>query len=402
MKKYGLVGKKLDYSYSKIIHTRLAELLNVEMTYDLIEVDNLDEVDFTQYSGLNVTIPYKNDVIKYLNCEDLSISIAGSCNTIDHNGCGYNTDLAGFQYLLASICIDIDSLKRVVILGDGAMSVMIQRLFKEIDVHVVSRKLDNVEDTELIYGDLLINTTPLGMGEHHDKMLINDACIKNFNGVVDLNYNPIVNHLLNVAAKNQIVNANGLCMLIFQAVKAFEIWNNLTVSEDIVGLVKSEILDLTSDGIAIIGMPLSGKSHYFSNIIKQSDQYIDVDDYIESKINDTIFNFMNEHGETKFRDLETVCLQEIVDHGYRYIACGGGVVERFENRYILRNYQIRNISKPFDELLHRYRVTNNNRPLLQDEKKLEETFVRRYDMYKFFQNTKGLCYEDYCDKWTES
>jgi shikimate dehydrogenase len=402
MKKYGLVGKKLDYSYSKIIHNRLADLLNIDLSYELIEVDSLEDVNFEQYSGLNVTIPFKKDVLNYLKSEDKSISIAGSCNTIDQNGRGYNTDLAGFEYLLASICIDIDSLKRVVILGDGAMSLMIEQFFKDCDVHIVSRKLNNITETDLIYGDLLINTTPLGMGESHDQMMINDACIKNFNGVIDLNYNPIINHMLNTAAKNQIVNANGLCMLIFQAVKAFEIWNNLVVSEEIVSLIKSEILDLTSSGVAVIGMPLSGKSHYFSNVIKKSNEYIDVDDYIEKQINDTIFNYITTFGEEKFRDLETACLEEIVNLGYKYIACGGGVVERFENRYILRNYQIKNISKPFDELLHRYRVTNNNRPLLQDEKKLEETFVRRYEMYKFFQNTKGLCYEDHCDKWTES
>jgi shikimate dehydrogenase len=402
MKKYGLVGKKLNYSYSQIIHRKLAELLNIDMNYELIEVDNLEDIDLKEYNGLNITIPFKKEVLEYLKSKDESVAMTDCCNTIDQNGCGYNTDLAGFEYLLASICIDTASIKRVVVLGDGAMSKMLELYFKDCEVHIVSRKKDNIEDNDLIYGDLLINTTPLGMGELHDQILINEACIKNFSAVIDLNYNPIINRMLNTAAKYQIVNANGLCMLIFQAVKAFEIWNDVIVGEEIIGVVKSEILELTTNGIAIIGMPLSGKSHYFSNVIKQSGEYVDVDDYIEKKINDTIFNYINKNGEKKFRDLETASLQEIVDKGYKYIACGGGIVERFENRYILRNYQIKNISKPFDELLHRYRVTNNNRPLLQDEKKLEETFVRRYALYNFFQNTKGLCYEDKCDKWTES
>ncbi|MGL5020419.1 MAG: shikimate kinase, partial [Mycoplasmatales bacterium] len=94
------------------------------------------------------------------------------------------------------------------------------------------------------------------------------------------------------------------------------------------------------------------------------------------------------------RDLETECLKEIINNGIKYIACGGGIIERWENRYILKEYQIINISKPLDVLLKRFRQTTNTRPLLSDEKSLEDTFKRRYELYQFFQNTKELEYEN--------
>ena len=81
-----------------------------------------------------------------------------------------------------------------------------------------------------INGDILINATPIGMAETYNECLVSENTIRNFKYIIDLNYNPSINKLLYLASKNQIVNTNGLTMLIFQAVKAFEIWNNKKVS----------------------------------------------------------------------------------------------------------------------------------------------------------------------------
>ncbi|MGL5021648.1 MAG: shikimate kinase, partial [Mycoplasmatales bacterium] len=347
MKKYGLIGTKLNYSYSKLIHERLGNLMNIEVVYDLIETDELSKINFKEYSGLNITTPFKKEILNYTSSCDNSVDIVKCCNTLDEKQKGYNTDVLGFEYLLASISIDISLIKRIVIMGSGATSQMIQNVFgSDVECVVLSQKNDSYSNTKKIYGDLLFNTTPLGMGDLVDKIAIDENLIANFKAVIDLNYNPIINKLLYTASKHKIVNANGLDMLIFQAIKAFEIWHDVIVDNEFIKIIKKEILNLTTKGTAIIGMPLSGKSHYFANSIKESSQYFDLDDYIENKIDMKIFDYINLNGENKFRDLETECLKEIINNGIKYIACGGGIIERWENRYILKEYQIINISKP--------------------------------------------------------
>ncbi len=396
MKKFGLIGKKLDYSYSKLIHEQLGRLKNIEVNYDLIEINNINDVDLNSYDGLNITIPYKQDIIKKLKTTDIMVDKLQSCNTVDHDLKGYNTDIDGFIYLLKILGIDIKKIKRVVIIGSGASCKMICSVFKNKDIFILSRTNGNYEKHDAIYGDVLINTSPLGMGQLFDQSPLEEALVKKFKCVIDLNYNPSINQLLFYASKNNIVNINGLAMLVYQAVKAFEIWNDVTISDEDIKTTFEYIRTKTTKGTAIIGMPLSGKSNFLKKDIISSEKYIDLDNLIEKQIEMTIYQYVKLNGENQFRDIETMLLKQSVDAGYSYVACGGGIINRWENRMVLKDYLIIDITPAYSTLVKRF---NNQpmykRPLVETKEDLKKLYEERKNKYKFFQTKEFLKYEDF-------
>jgi shikimate dehydrogenase len=248
MKKFGLLGEKLIHSKSPQIHKEILKYINREGTYKLIETSKEKMSQYiNKYDGLNVTIPYKIEVIKYLNdITDVAKNI-GAVNTI-YKGVGYNTDYYGFKKMLNIKNIDVEN-KMIYILGTGGASKAVHQYLKDNNsksVIFVSRSKQNkntITYSELndVNGDIIINTTPVGMYPNIEKSPVNNKILKNFNIAIDLIYNPLETKFLFHAKELGLYTVNGLYMLIGQAIKAEEIWQECDIEIELLEKIYNQL-----------------------------------------------------------------------------------------------------------------------------------------------------------------
>ena len=248
---YGLIGEKLGHSHSPQIHDLILKHMGLNGTYNLFQVkkENLkfaiNGLKALNVKGVNVTIPYKVDIIRYLDEISNEAGNIGAVNTIDFNQGilkGYNTDYYGFGATLKNFNVPVKG-EKAVILGTGGASkavrqYLIDNEIKEI-IYVSRNKEKKLGDFRVIeYSEIkdvtdsrvLINCTPCGMYPNIKECPIKKEEIKNFSYVVDLIYNPEETLLLRYAKEEGLVAVNGLYMLVSQAVKAQEIWQKRKLS----------------------------------------------------------------------------------------------------------------------------------------------------------------------------
>lgn len=263
MKKFGLIGEKLPHSFSKILHNIAFEILNLDYEYELYEIDLNTADDIKSFmidnelDGINVTIPYKETVIKSLDSISEEAKKIGAVNTIKNikgKLYGYNTDYYGFSYTLKSNDININN-KTVVILGSGGASKAVIECVKDLNaksIYLVSRNktdketkdgivLIDYKDLEDIKGEVLINTTPVGMYPKIDFSPVGEDIISNFNNVVDVVYNPLETKLMKTANKLGKNSFSGLTMLIMQGLKSEEIWNDFKLTKQEIDLIENKV-----------------------------------------------------------------------------------------------------------------------------------------------------------------
>lgn len=264
---YGLLGETLKHSISPRIHSIILKGIMVEGTYELFEVQK-EEVKNTinrfkdiGVVGINVTIPYKTTVMKYI---DETMGIAkkiGAVNTIyfkDKKTIGYNTDYTGFGMLLKNNNIDTNNRKAVILGSGGAAKAVTEYLIDNGigEITIVSRganKVQGINDEkefniipykEMPYlkdKDILINCTPCGMYPDVDNCPIEKSSIAKFSSVVDLIYNPKETLLLKFARELDKKAVNGLYMLIGQAIAAQELWQGKKISKSVINDVYEEL-----------------------------------------------------------------------------------------------------------------------------------------------------------------
>ena len=248
---YGLIGEKLGHSHSPQIHDLILKHMGLNGTYNLFQVkkENLkfaiNGLKALNVKGVNVTIPYKVDIIRYLDEISNEAGNIGAVNTIDFNQGilkGYNTDYYGFGATLKNFNVPVKG-EKAVILGTGGASKAVRQYLidngiKEI-IYVSRNKEKKLGDFRVIeYSEIkdvtdsrvLINCTPCGMYPNIKECPIKKEEIKNFSYVVDLIYNPEETLLLRYAKEEGLVAVNGLYMLVSQAVKAQEIWQKRKLS----------------------------------------------------------------------------------------------------------------------------------------------------------------------------
>lgn len=228
---YGLLGEKLGHSYSKEIHELLADY-----TYDLCPVNREDFDDFMKkhdFKAINVTIPYKKDVIPYLNSLDDNAASIGAVNTIvNKNGHleGHNTDFSGFLYMIEKHNIQIRGCKCLV-LGNGGAAKAVIAVLKHLDaaeIKLVSRRdtPDTITYEECLAhhtdADVIVNTTPVGMYPNMDASPLDLAPFTKCHAVLDIIYNPLETKLTAQAKSLGITAVTGLEMLVAQALYAVE------------------------------------------------------------------------------------------------------------------------------------------------------------------------------------
>ena len=331
----GLLGRKLGHSYSPQIHSHLGDY-----TYCLFEKEPSELTDFLKngdFAGLNVTVPYKKDVIPYLDELTPLAQKLGAVNTIIRkNGklIGHNTDYFGFETMLKESGVAVKN-KKALVLGSGGASNTAVAVLQHwgANVVVISRSGENNYENLHLHTDasLIVNTTPVGMYPHVVVSPIDLSRFPQLEGVLDVIYNPARTQLLLDAKSRGIVAMNGLLMLVAQAKEAAQWFTGSEIANDKVTQIH-QILKNQMENIVLIGMPGSGKSTVGAILAeKTGKRLIDADAEIVKLAGKTIPEIFAESGEAGFRALETQVLAELGKQSGLIIATGGGCVTREEN-----------------------------------------------------------------------
>ena len=386
MASYGCIGKKLTHSFSKEIHAKLADY-----EYKLIELKEDELKDFfsaKDFKAINVTIPYKQDVIPYLDYVSDIAKRIGAVNTIvnkDGKLHGYNTDYYGMKALIEKTGVEIKN-KKVLILGTGGTSKTANVLAEDMgacEVLTVSRSESEKYITyekavkEHCDADVIINTTPSGMYPDCDSKPIDISVFINLEGVIDAVYNPLTTNLVADAKKKEIKAECGLYMLVMQAVVAVGKFLDTEIPKKTADKVFGEIL-LSKQNIVLTGMPGSGKSTVGKLLNIDGFSFIDTDAEIEKRCGCTIKELIALKGEKYFRDKETEVIKDVSSEGCRIISTGGGAILREENIHALkRNGKIFFINADPERL-----VPTDDRPLSDTADKIKKLYEERIDIYR--------------------
>lgn len=392
--KYGLIGEHLGHSFSKQIQTRIAEIENVkDYDYQLVELDKEEFKEFMEkkdFKGINVTIPYKKDVIPYLDEMDESAKAIGAVNTIinvDGKLKGYNTDFGGFLYMVKAHNVHMEG-KKVLIIGNGGACAAVKAVCKHEnakDIVIVSRSANrgaisyDEMYTSHLDADIVVNTSPVGMFPNIVNAPIDVSWFHKLECVLDVVYNPILTRLCFEAQEADIKRVIGLEMLIAQAKYAFEIFENMSFDDSIIDEIKKEMLKDRCN-IVLIGMPSAGKTTIGKMLEeKLGKEFFDLDDMIIAKTGKSIPEIFQESGETGFRAIETEVAIEASKMNNKIIATGGGVVKHKVNMDFLR---LNGITIFIDRDIDKLISSDPNRPLSNSKQALQQMYKERYPLYQ--------------------
>ena len=383
----GLLGEKLGHSFSKEIHEKLGYY-----EYELFEVpcSGLDAfLTARDFDGINVTIPYKQSVIPYLEGMSPRAEAIGAVNTVVNRGgrlWGDNTDFGGLEALIRRMGLDLRG-KTVLIAGTGGTSRTARAVAETLGAARCVRMSRSGRDGALTYeaayaaygdAEILLHTTPAGMYPDLGGCAVDLARLPRLEGVVDVVYNPLTTRLVREARARGIRAENGLYMLSAQAVLA---------AEDFVGggafgpEVTERIyraLCFEKRSIVLTGMPGSGKSTLGALLSGRLGRPLfDTDAEIVRRAGMPITEIFRLHGEAYFRDMESAVIRELSALGGKLIATGGGAVLRRENVDALKqNGTVVFLDRPPADLL-----PTDDRPLADDAEKLRALFEKRYPVY---------------------
>ena len=405
---YGLLGRTLKHSYSVPIHRALGN-----DNYALFELEPealgafLSRPDI---GGLNVTIPYKLDVMAYCDVLDETARSIGSVNTIvrlsDGKLAGYNTDAYGMQYMASRAGISLQD-KKVVILGSGGASLTAQYVAKTAgarEIVVVSRNGENNYDNLTRHADaeILINTTPVGMYPHTGELPADTALFPACQGVLELAYNPRRTALVFRSEELNIPCAGGLSMLTAQAKAAEELFFGMAIADGENERVL-RLLRQSMQNIVLIGMPGSGKTTIGLALAKLTGRTaIDLDEQIVLADGRTIPQIFAASGEAAFRALERGQAEKWGRESGLILVTGGGIVKDERNyRPLKQNGRIYEIQRS-TSLLPR-----EGRPLSQLAD-LDAMQRERAPLYARFRDAglendtspeeaAGRIWQDFCD-----
>ena len=338
--KCGLLGRKLGHSYSPQIHNLLGDYSYVLFEKEPEELENfLRNGDF---SGLNVTIPYKKEVIPYLSELSPTAKKMGCVNTVlrrsDGTLYGHNTDYFGFTSLVRHAGLSVAG-KKVLVLGSGGASNTAVAALKDLGASpvVISRSGENNYGNLHLHRDAaaIVNATPVGMYPNTGVSPIDLALFPHLEGVLDVIYNPARTQLLLDAEKLGIPRENGLWMLVAQAKEAAEVFTGGKISDEVIEKIYRK-LSHQMKNIVLIGMPGCGKSTIGTLLAEKLGRTLaDADEKIISLAGKSIPEIFAQDGEPTFRDWETKALTELGKQSGLVIASGGGCVTQKRNYPLL-------------------------------------------------------------------
>ena len=385
-KVYGLLGRKLGHSWSAPIHHALGCA-----AYRLLELEPEELASFLgreDIGGLNVTIPYKRDVMPLCDVIDEAALAIGSVNTIVRRADGklhaYNTDAAGFCYMARRAGIGFAG-KKAVILGSGGASLTAQAMSRKLgarEVVVISRSgPDNYENLDRhADADIVVNTTPVGMYPNNGAAAVDLTRFPNCTGVLDLIYNPRRTALLLQAEALGIPCSDGLPMLVAQATAAEEHFFGKAIPDSenqrILAMLRQD-----TQNIVLIGMPGCGKTTVGQALARLTGrEAIDIDQRIVERAGRTIPDIFAKDGEAAFRALEREETAEAGKLSGKILLTGGGVVKDQRNYAPLRqNGRIYQLQRDLAVL------PTDGRPLSAGAD-LEAMYAQRSPLYARFRD----------------
>lgn len=384
---YGCIGEKLGHSFSKEIHNALTDY-----DYCLKELSRDELPVFMKehnFKAINVTIPYKLDVMPYLDWIAPEAYQINAVNTIvnkDGKLYGYNTDFYGLKGLIERAEVSLKG-KTVAVLGSGGTSNTAFAVAESMGagrVLKVSRtQKDGYITYETIYKsysdcEIIINTTPCGMYPNTGMSAIDLEKFSKVEAVFDAVYNPLSSELILDAKKRNIKAVGGLYMLVSQAAYAVEKFIDKPID-----LIKIEEVfqKLYKDkmNIVLVGMPASGKTSVGKALsLKLGKIFTDSDEEVVKNAGKSIPEIFSESGEACFRELEKESIHNISIKNSQIIATGGGAILNSENVDNLKcNGRVYFIDRPLELL-----ITTDDRPLSSNRADLEKRYNERYELYK--------------------
>ena len=391
---YGVLGRSIPHTYSPEIHS----LITSDYAYTVIEKEEEELASLWEqgragvYGGFNVTIPYKRNA--FAMCDELapSASSVGAVNTVvfrDGRSFGANTDVYGFKYMMKSSGIDVNG-KPVIILGTGGASAAVFAALKDLqasDIRFVSRSGDiNYENVYDVCADakVIVNCTPVGMYPDIEVSPVDLKKFKNLEAVADIIYNPSRTKLLYEAEKLGLKTAGGLKMLVAQAFKASAFFLGTADDSEAESRFGEEdiervtgILQRRMKNITVIGMPGSGKTRFAQELgIHLGRKVIDLDDAYTEVFGETPAQTISSKGEDEFRRNETKVAGKYLSQSGLIISCGGGIVVKEENHFLLKcNSEVVYNKRPLDVLCM------SGRPL-SAKQGVEKLYEQRKDSYE--------------------
>jgi len=250
MKKYLVIGDPIKHSLSPLLHNHWIKKNNIEAEYDKQKIDNnefvnlIDKIKKKELNGINVTVPFKKEIIPFLEKLSSEAESTQSVNTIylDNNAVvGHNTDIKGFELAIKDTRYDVVG-KNVFILGAGGVVPSIIYALKKMKVSnitISNRTLSKAENLKDLFQDLkvvnwgqlpncdmVINATSIGL-EDKDKINLDFSTLGKNKFFFDVIYNPKETNFLKFGKKLGNDTANGKKMFIYQAAEAFKIWHGI-------------------------------------------------------------------------------------------------------------------------------------------------------------------------------
>ncbi len=340
MKKLFVIGRKLPHTLSPQIFEMFGK-----SGYGKIELEPNELGDFLRakaFDGINVTVPYKQDVINYLDYVDDTAKEINAVNTIVNKGgklFGYNTDAGGIEYALSRAGIELEG-KHVLVLGTGGTSKTACYVAKKMGakcVKIAGRTSEiNYQNIYNEHPEVVINTTPVGMYPNCDEAVVDVTRFDGLEGVFDVIYNPLQTKIVCDAKKIGVRTSCGLSMLVEQARlakdKFFDEKSDATLTESVLTAINKD-----RKNIVLIGMPSSGKSTVGKMLASlMGRKFVDLDEKIEQREGVSIPEIFKQKGEAYFRQIEA---EECVKYAYEMgvvIATGGGTVCNEKSLFALK------------------------------------------------------------------
>ena len=380
--KCGLLGRKLGHSYSPQIHALLGNY-----SYQLFEKEPEEIGDFLKngdFTGLNVTIPYKKEVIPFLDELSPAAARLGAVNTIvrrDGKLIGHNTDYFGFRRLVQESGLQVAE-KKVLVLGSGGASSTAVAVLQELGakVTVISRSGENNYENLDRHADaaVIVNTTPVGMYPNTGKSALSLEGFPRLEGVLDAVYNPARTQILLDAERRGLAAVNGLWMLVAQAKESAEWFTGEEIPDSRIAKIH-HILRLQMENIILIGMPGCGKTAVGQQLAQNlGKKFVDADESLEASVCRKITDIIPNDGEAAFREMESETLAELGKQSGLVIATGGGCVTQPQNYPLLhQNGTIFWLKRELD------RLPTDGRPLSQ-KRTLGQMYEARMPLYLRF------------------
>lgn len=398
---YGLIGEHLPHSFSKEIHRRCADY-----EYRLLELCPDEVAPFMEradFLAINVTIPYKQVVMPYLDTIHEAAAAIGAVNTVvkrDGKLYGYNTDFFGLRALVHRTGVSLAG-RKVLILGTGGTAHTARAVAAAEGAREILTATRRPEGDYISYDDVyrlhtdaevIFNTTPCGMypspdgNEHIAGCAVDISRLPALSLVIDAVYNPLRTNLVLDAMARGIPAEGGLYMLVAQGVVASRVFlgeriEDVVKSAEVTALCERIYTAVTAEkeNIILIGMPGSGKSTVGRLLAEALCRpFIDTDEEIVKKAGKPIPDIFAKVGEAGFREIEAAVIREVANESRgAVIATGGGAILRDDNlRALRRAGRLYFLDRPLADLL-----PTADRPLASSAEAIKQRYAERYPRY---------------------